>query len=86
MELKVKKVRDNAIIPTRGSKEAAGIDLYACLDEDEINLVSGCTYMIPTGIACNFPKGYFGLIAVRSSVGAKRGLRLANQLGVIDGD
>ncbi len=86
MELKVKKVKENAILPTRGSKEAAGIDLYACLDEEKIDLVSGCTYMIPTGIACDFPEGYFGLVAVRSSVGVKRGLRLGNQLGVIDQD
>lgn len=85
MELKIKKVRDNAIIPTRGSDQAAGIDLYACLNE-VVELPPGCSAMIPTGIACEFPEGYFGAVAVRSSVGVKRGLRLGNQLGIIDHD
>lgn len=85
MELKVKKMRDNAVIPTRGSVEAAGIDLYSCLDNYE-PIQPGETKLIPTGIACDFPDGYFGLVSVRSSVGIKRGLRLANQIGVIDND
>ena len=39
MELKIKKVKENAILPTRGDEEAAGIDLYACLDDKEINII-----------------------------------------------
>lgn len=85
MELKVKKMRDNAILPTRGSEKAAGVDLYACLD-GSITLTPGATAMIPTGIACDFPEGYFGAMVVRSSVGAKKQLVLANQLGVLDED
>ena len=86
MQLKVKRVRDNAILPTRGSEEAAGIDLYACLDTSYVKLDINEVRMIPTGIACDFPKGYFGQVSVRSSVGTKRELRLANQIGVIDND
>lgn len=85
MELKVKKMKDDAIIPTRGSEEAAGVDLYACIP-DTIELFPGQTTMIPTGIACDFPEGYFGLVAIRSGNGVKRGLRLANQVGIIDAD
>lgn len=85
MELKVKKMRDNAILPTRGSEKAAGVDLYACLDIP-ITIVPNATAMIPTGIACDFPKGYFGAMAIRSSVGTKRHLGLANQLGILDED
>lgn len=85
MELKIKKVRDNAIIPTRGSKEAAGIDLYACLDE-AIGIEPGQTVTFNTGIACEFPKGYFGMVCVRSSIGFKRELGLINQIGIIDED
>ena len=85
MELKIKKVRDNAIIPTRGSEQAAGIDLYACLDE-VIQLPPGCSAMIPTGIACEFPEGYFGMMFPRSSVGVKRQMALANTAGIIDND
>ena len=85
MELKVKKMRDNAILPTRGSEEAAGIDLYACIDEPIVIATDGDA-IIPTGIACDFPDGYFGAIAVRSSVGIKRRMGLMNQLGIIDHD
>ena len=83
MELKVKKMRDNAILPTRGDAEAAAIDLYACVDEP-ISLTPGDTAKIPSGIACEFPEGYFGLVAPRSSVGIKRRLMLTNSIGVID--
>ena len=85
MNLKVKKVRDNAILPTRGSEKAAGIDLYACIDEP-VNVAVGNTVIIPTGIACEFPKGYFGAVVPRSSVGIKRHLTLSNCVGVIDED
>lgn len=85
MELKIKKVRDKAIIPTRGSDKAAGIDLYACIDEP-IFLHPDKSVLIPTGIACEFPEGYFGGIVPRSSVGVKRHLMLSNNFGVCDED
>ena len=85
MELKIKKVRDNAITPLRGSESAAGIDLYACL-ERSIIVEPGESVLIPTGIACEFPKGYFGGIVPRSSVGIKRHLMLSNNFGVCDED
>lgn len=83
MELKIKKMRDNAILPTRGDSESAGIDLYACIDEP-LYLHADKSAMIPTGIACEFPKGYFGLMLPRSSVGVKKKLALLNTAGVID--
>lgn len=83
MTLKVKKMRDNAIMPTRGDSEAAGIDLYACINE-EVLVEPNKIVKIPTGIACEFPKGYFGAIVPRSSVGIKRCLTLPNNVGVID--
>lgn len=83
MELKIKKMRDNAILPTRGDSESAGVDLYACIDES-VTILPKRTAWIPTGIACDFPEGYFGLVLPRSSVGAKRRLTLANTAGVID--
>ena len=83
MELKVKKMRDNAILPTRGDSKAAGIDLYACID-NPATILPNATVMIPSGIACEFPEGYFGLMLPRSSVGVKRKLTLANTAGVID--
>ena len=51
MQVKIKKLRENAIIPTRGSKMAAGYDLYACLDDETILIKSHETKKIGTGIS-----------------------------------
>lgn len=83
--LKIKKVKENAIIPTRGSEQAAGVDLYACIDEP-ITIIPGETKVFGSGIACDFPAGYFGAVVPRSSVGIKRKLTLPNSVGVIDYD
>lgn len=85
MNLKVKKVKDNAIIPTRGSEKAAGIDLYACIDEP-VTIVPGETKTFGSGIACEFPKGYWGMVVPRSSVGIKRRLNIPQGSAVIDED
>ena len=83
--MRVKKLRENAIIPTYGSPDAAGADLYACLDAD-VTIEPGKTVFIPTGLAMEVPKGYAGLIYARSSMGTKRGLAPANKVGVVDSD
>ena len=84
--LKIKRMSDTAILPTRGSKYAAGIDLYADIHEPFITIAPHQTKIIDSGIACEFPEGYFGLVLPRSSIGIKRGLSLANNSGVIDAD
>lgn len=81
----VKKLNANAILPSYGSAEAAGADLYACL-ETSVTIAPGETAWIPTGIALEVPKGCAGLVYARSSLGAKRGLAPANKVGVIDSD
>ena len=83
--IRVKKVRANAMLPTYGSQQAAGADLYACLDED-VTIAPGQTVMIPTGLSMELPVGYAGFIYARSSLGTKRGLAPANKVGVIDSD
>ena len=83
--MRVKKLRENATVPTYGSVEAAGADLYACL-EAEITIEPGKTVFVPTGLAMEVPKGYAGLIYARSSLGTKRGLAHANKVGVIASD
>lgn len=85
MLLRIKKMRDNAILPTRGSKKAAGIDLYACIDEP-ITIAPGETITFGSGIACEFPEGYWGMIVPRSSVGIKRRLNIPQGAAVIDED
>ena len=83
--IRVKKLKENAILPTYGSAGAAGADLYACLDE-AVTILPGETAWIPTGIALEVPAGCAGLVYARSSLGVKRGLAPANKVGVIDSD
>lgn len=83
--IRVKKLHEKAILPTYGSMEAAGADLYACLEEPVV-IAPGETAWIPTGLALEVPKGCAGLVYARSSLGAKRGLAPANKVGVIDSD
>lgn len=84
-EIPVKKLNPNAILPTYGSAEAAGADLYACLEKPVV-IQPGETAFITTGIAMEIPKGYAGLIYARSGLACKRGLAPANKVGVIDSD
>ena len=84
--LKIKKMRPNAILPTRGSDGAAGLDLYACLDDPMILEPRGL-YKVPTGIAIALPdKNTVGLVFARSGLGMKHGVSLSNAVGVIDSD
>lgn len=85
MNLKVKKLKPNAILPTRGSERAAGYDLYACLDEP-ITIAPGETVKVGTGIAAALPLSTFGAIFARSGLATKQGLRPANCVGVVDED
>lgn len=84
-KIPVKKLRPNAILPTYGSAEAAGADLYACLSEP-VMIAPGKTVFIPTGIAMEIPKGYAGLVYARSGLACKQDLAPANKVGVIDSD
>lgn len=85
MNIKIKKLNENAIIPTRGSKYAAGYDLYACIDKS-ITIAPHTTVKIPTGLAIKPPRNCFGAIFARSGLATKEGLRLANCTGVCDED
>lgn len=84
-KIRVKKLSPQAIIPTYGSADAAGADLYACIDGD-VTIAPGQTVFVPTGVAMEIPKGYAGFVYARSSLGSKRGLAPANKVGVIDSD
>ena len=85
VSLNIKKLFENATVPTYGSDFAAGADLYACEDE-EIALAPGETRLIHTGIAMEIPEGLVGLIYARSGLASKRGLAPANKVGVVDAD
>ena len=86
MKIKIKKLNENAVIPTQGSEYAAGVDLYATPPTMSTNIPAGQTAKINTGICVEIPNGYFGAIFARSGLATKRGLRPANCVGVIDSD
>lgn len=83
--LNIKKLKENATIPTYGSEYAAGADLYACIDTP-ITICPGETKFIGTGIAMEIPMGYGGFIYARSGLSCKKGLAPANKVGVVDAD
>lgn len=83
--IQVKKLKENAILPTYGSEYAAGADLYALPDE-EIVIPAGETRFVHTGLAMEIPEGYAGLVYARSGLASKRGLAPANKVGVVDAD
>ena len=83
--IRVKKLHPMAKLPTYGSVEAAGADLYACLEE-RLTVEPGQSVFVPTGIALEVPLGCAGLVYARSGLACKRGLAPANKVGVIDSD
>lgn len=85
MDMKIKKLKPNAVIPTYGSEYAAGADLYACI-EQPVSIEPGETVLVPTGLAMEIPAGYAGLIYARSGLASKKGLAPANKVGVVDSD
>ena len=85
MKIQIKKLCENAQIPTRGSAAAAGYDLYACLDRPVL-IAPGETVRIGTGVTAAIPEGYFGACFARSGLSVREGLRPANCVGVVDSD
>ena len=81
----IKLLNDKAIMPTYGSIDAAGADLYANIDDKE-TILPHETKFIKTGIAMAIPKGLMGLLFARSGLASKRGLAPANKVGVVDSD
>lgn len=78
----VKLLNEYAQLPTIGSKDAAGLDLYCPF---HIKVPADSQKKIPLGVAVEIPKGYMGLLVPRSSM-SKTPLRCANSVGVIDAD
>ena len=85
MKVNIKKLNENAIMPTYGSPYSAGADLYACIDT-EITIMPNQTVLVKTGLAMELEIGYVALIYARSGLASKRGLAPANKVGVVDCD
>jgi len=86
MQLKIKKLRDNARVPKRATNGSAGMDLYACIAQS-VTLAPGQLAVIPTGIAIELPDNTCAaFLYARSGLGVKHGICLSNGVGVVDSD
>ena len=85
MTIYFKKLNDRAVLPIRGSKEAAGLDLSYC-GEEALTLLPGERKKVPTGLAVELPQGTAGMIYPRSGLSIKFGITCANCVGVVDSD
>ena len=80
MEIKIKKLYEDSVLPTRGSEYAAGYDVYAHIEENK-EIAPHTTEKIGTGVAIQPPKDCFGAVFARSGLATKQGLRPANCVG-----
>ena len=80
-KVKIKKLYEDTILPTRSNKEDAGWDLYA---HEDVVIGPHLTIKVGTGIAIATPKKTFGGIFARSGLASKQGIRPANCVGIVD--
>ena len=85
LQVKIKKLRKNAILPEYQTKYSAGMDLHACIDETVI-IKSMERTLIPTGLSIELPIGYESQIRSRSGLSLKNGIAMANGVGTIESD
>ena len=84
--LKIKKLRENAVVPERATPGSAGVDLYACIDKPVTVEPHKCV-QIPSGIAIELPNENYGaFVFARSGISRKHGIAPVNAVGVIDSD
>lgn len=81
MKINIKKLHEDAIIPTYARAWDAGADLYAI---EDCTVYYNSREIVGTGIAIEIPKGYVGLIHPRSGMAAKYGITVLNAPGTID--
>ena len=89
LQVKATLAKPNAKLPTWGSPDAAGLDLYAALSEEQMPFVTinpGETVLISVGIKTSFTPGYAAFLYARSGIATKRHLAPANKVGVVDAD
>lgn len=86
MTVYFKKLRQGAQLPSRATKDSAGADLYACLEEPVV-IDPGCTEIIPLGFAAQPSERQVALLVYpRSGLASRYGVTLANGVGVVDSD
>jgi dUTP pyrophosphatase len=81
IELAVRRLRDDAVLPARAYPGDAGLDLVAC---DRVVIPPGERAVVPTGLAVAIPDGHAGLVTPRSGLAVRHGLSMVNAPGLID--
>lgn len=81
MELRVAKLKDEAVLPSRAHEGDAGLDLYSC---EAAHIGPGERWSVGTGIAVEIPAGHAGLVLPRSGLAREHGISLVNAPGLID--
>ncbi len=81
IELRIRRLRDDAVLPERAYDGDAGLDLTAC---ERVELPPGARATVPTGLAVAIPEGYAGFIQPRSGLAARNGVTVVNAPGLID--
>ena len=85
VDVKIKLLNKNAILPKRATEGSAAVDLCAAIDEPWV-IEAGETAIVPTGLAMEVPKGYGAFIFARSGLGIIHGIVPSNCVGIIDSD
>jgi dUTP pyrophosphatase len=83
MKVKIKRLSSEVALPEYHTPDSAGFDIASNAD---LKVASGEVVKVPTGLVIEAPKGHFLLISARSSLPLKKGLIMANGIGIIDPD
>ena len=85
IQVKIKKLHPQAVIPAYMTEHAAGLDLCTVI-EAPVVLAPGERTLLPTGLAMEIPPGFEGQVRPRSGLALKKGISLVNSPGTIDAD
>jgi dUTP pyrophosphatase len=81
IELPIRRLRDEAVVPSRAYAGDAGLDLAAC---ERVELGPGERATVGTGLAVAIPDGYAGYVQPRSGLAARHGITIVNTPGLVD--
>ena len=81
IELPIRRLRDDAVVPERAYAGDAGLDLASC---ERVELRPGERAIVGTGLAIAIPDGYAGFVQPRSGLAARHGLTIVNTPGLVD--
>jgi dUTP pyrophosphatase len=81
IELAVRRVREDAVLPSRAYDGDAGFDLAAC---ERVEIAPGDRAAVGTGLAVAIPEGFAGFVQPRSGLAARHGLSIVNTPGLVD--